>query len=101
MLNDSSVVGGASWAGLAARATHRDTPYLLLYRREGGPSPGEEPRPHRALLDSLKSDLCLVFLCSELTSSPHQLGFKMISFAYIIRDIIEIYYQDDIFRDII
>ena len=34
MLNDSSVVGGASWAGLAARATHRDTPCLLLYRRE-------------------------------------------------------------------
>ena len=34
MLNDSSVVGGASWTGLAARATHRYTPYLLLYRRE-------------------------------------------------------------------
>ena len=35
--------------------------------------------PHPALADSLQSELCLIFLCSELTSSPHQLGFKIIS----------------------
>ena len=35
--------------------------------------------PHPALLKSLETKVCLVFLCSDLTTSPHQLGFKIIS----------------------
>ena len=38
-----------------------------------------EQLPHPALLDSLESAVCLIFLCSDLTTAPHQLGFKIIS----------------------
>ena len=38
-----------------------------------------EQLPHPALRESLESPVCLIFLCSDLTTAPHQLGFKVIS----------------------
>lgn len=41
--------------------------------------PREVEEVDQALADSLQADICLIFLCSQLTSSPHQLGFKIIT----------------------
>ena len=48
-------------------------------RRERKEDQVVEQRPHPALGDSLESAVCLIFLCSDLTTAPHQLGFKIIS----------------------